>query len=216
MDIKFMRLIFNDIELNKRDISKVRGFIAGQYANYDKLHNHDGKRFIYRYPLIQYKVVHNKPSIIGINDGVQTLQEINKTLSYLDIANNRLEIFEKVIGVKSCQYGNIDHFIHYQFITPWMCLNSKNYLVYLNSTDEEKELLLERILIGNIISMSKGLNYSVSDEIKVKLNLQSSNVKFKNQNMLCFTGKFITNFRIPDYLGVGKSVSRGFGTIVQL
>ncbi len=33
--------------------------------------------------------------------------------------------------------------------------------------------------------------------------------------MIGFTGTFTftTNFLIPDYLGIGKSVSRGFGTV---
>jgi len=38
---------------------------------------------------------------------------------------------------------------------------------------------------------------------------------FKNQEMLTFQGKFVTNAVLPDYVGLGKSVSRGFGTIVR-
>jgi hypothetical protein len=30
---------------------------------------------------------------------------------------------------------------------------------------------------------------------------------------MVFLGKFQTNLRIPDFLGIGLSVSRGFGTI---
>ncbi len=32
---------------------------------------------------------------------------------------------------------------------------------------------------------------------------------------LCFLGTFSVNFEIPDYWGIGKSVSRGFGTVVR-
>jgi hypothetical protein len=34
--------------------------------------------------------------------------------------------------------------------------------------------------------------------------------------MLGFLGTFSVNFDIPDYWGIGKSVSRGFGTIVKM
>ena len=34
--------------------------------------------------------------------------------------------------------------------------------------------------------------------------------------MLGFLGTFFVNFSIPDYWGLGKSVSRGFGTIVKM
>ncbi|MEW6621092.1 MAG: CRISPR-associated endonuclease Cas6, partial [bacterium] len=33
--------------------------------------------------------------------------------------------------------------------------------------------------------------------------------------MLGFLGDFLVNFEIPDYWGIGKSVSRGFGTMVR-
>jgi hypothetical protein len=33
--------------------------------------------------------------------------------------------------------------------------------------------------------------------------------------MLGFLGTFSVNFEIPDYWGIGKSVSRGFGTIIR-
>ena len=34
--------------------------------------------------------------------------------------------------------------------------------------------------------------------------------------MLVFFGKFSVNFEIPDYWGIGKSVSRGFGTVKRI
>ena len=215
MVIKLMKLTINNINLNKRDISKIRGFIARKYSEYDKLHNHNGKRFIYRYPLIQYKVINNKPCIIGINEGINVLNEINYSLSYFDISNSRLDILEKIIKVNNYRYGITKELIKYQFISPWMCLNKNNYKEYKNINDKEKEELLKRILIGNIISMSKGLNYTVNDKIRVNVNLKQNIVKFKKQNMLCFIGNFETNFVIPNELGIGKSVSRGFGTIVK-
>ncbi|NOX21076.1 MAG: CRISPR-associated endonuclease Cas6 [Nitrospirae bacterium] len=33
--------------------------------------------------------------------------------------------------------------------------------------------------------------------------------------LLGFLGTFSVNFEIPDYWGIGKSVSRGFGTVVK-
>jgi len=34
--------------------------------------------------------------------------------------------------------------------------------------------------------------------------------------MLGFLGTFSVNFEIPDYWGIGKSVFRGFGTVVKV
>ena len=41
-------------------------------------------------------------------------------------------------------------------------------------------------------------------------------VTLKGQKMLGFTGTFKTNFIIPDHLGLGKSVSRGFGVVKKV
>lgn len=37
-----------------------------------------------------------------------------------------------------------------------------------------------------------------------------------NTPLLSFLGTFSVNFEIPDYWGIGKSVSRGFGTVKRI
>jgi len=37
----------------------------------------------------------------------------------------------------------------------------------------------------------------------------------KGKQMLGFTGKFITNAALPGLSGIGKSVARGFGTVIK-
>jgi hypothetical protein len=34
--------------------------------------------------------------------------------------------------------------------------------------------------------------------------------------MVGFRGEFYINFDIPQYLGIGRNVSRGFGTVVKV
>ena len=81
----------------------------------------------------------------------------------------------------------------------------------------KRKVLLEKILVGNIISMSKGLGYTVPGPIEVNiLKLREVNTSLKGNPMLGFMGEFEVNFEIPDYLGIGKSVSRGFGTVKKI
>ncbi len=103
------------------------------------------------------------------------------------------------------------------FLTPWLALNEKNYEKYQKyGTWAKKKELLEKILIGNIISMSKSLGYTVPETIKANIgNLKEVNTSLKGNPMLGFLGTFSVNFEIPDYWGIGKSVSRGFGTVVR-
>ena len=96
-----------------------------------------------------------------------------------------------------------------------MALNQNNFRKYINSQSSQRPELLKKILIGNLISVSKWLQYDVKDRIYAMVNVNPINVNFKNQKMIAFKGNFVCNFLIPDYLGLGKSVSRGFGTVLK-
>jgi hypothetical protein len=41
-------------------------------------------------------------------------------------------------------------------------------------------------------------------------------VRLKGVGMTGYKGMFAVNFELPDYIGLGKSVSRGFGTIKRM
>jgi hypothetical protein len=63
--------------------------------------------------------------------------------------------------------------------------------------------------------MSKYLGYWLEEnqEIKAELKLSERTVNLKGKSMLGFVGLFKVNFAIPDYLSIGKPVSRGFETV---
>ena len=83
---------------------------------------------------------------------------------------------------------------------------------HMKSRDEQMEFL-RKILTGNLLSMSKSLDYQVPDRIKCDLQVRMMKNRLKDVNVMAFVGRFQANFLIPDYLGVGKSVSRGFGVV---
>jgi hypothetical protein len=96
-----------------------------------------------------------------------------------------------------------------------LALNEKNYQKYKHEQSPDlRKTLLESILIGNIISLSKSLGYTVSGPIQAEIKfVREVPAKLKGVGMTAFMGRFSVNFEIPDLLGIGKSVSRGFGTI---
>jgi hypothetical protein len=172
---------------------------------------------LYKAPLIQYKIFNGKPFVIGINKGADILQKIHEDISYLKIGRSEYQIKEKNIVFKTDYFGITNNCIPYSFLTPWLALNEKNYERYqkLGSWQKRRELL-EKILIGNIISMSKSLGYTVPEPIKASIDdLKEVPTSLKGTPMLGFLGTFSVNFEIPDYWGIGKSVSRGFGTVVR-
>ena len=177
------------------------------------LHNHDGNKFIYRYPLVQYKVIDNIPTIIGINEAANIVAKIGLFEDELIIRDVSYDINKKEINKENIEFGCTDDYIEYEFVTPWIAINQNNRAEYQYGNEIKKEEILKKILIGNIISMSKGLGYTVGKKLICWINIEEKRVKLKGITHVGFVGKFKVNFKIPDYLGLGKSVSRGFGTI---
>ncbi|WP_292379876.1 CRISPR-associated endonuclease Cas6 [Methanosarcina sp. UBA289] len=194
--------------------SKLRGFFATRFNEYTLLHQHTCDKVIYMYPLVQYKILKGIPLVLGINEGVEVLQEIFNKYEKIELDESTYEILEKKISFKEQDFGISDKFHTYRFETPWFALNQENFTDRYKKigTAEQKELL-RKTLVGNILSMSKSLSYTVPKQIKCEINLNPSSSKMKGMEIATFKGEFMVNFLIPDYFGLGKSVSRGFGTV---
>ena len=213
MKLNICRLELLNIKMKPRDSEKIRGYLGNKYDELDILHNHKNDKFIYRYPKVQYKIIKNKPIILGINEGSNIISNIGINDDMLIIGDKPINTFEKKISINNNEYGIANDYIKYEFLSPWIALNQKNIDIYRNSSEMEKEEILKKILIGNIISMSKGLNYTVSDQVKCWINLRKVNINIKDIKHIGFMGEFKVNFNIPDYFGIGKNVSNGLGTI---
>jgi hypothetical protein len=214
--IKTLTLTLGSDNKIKGDAAKLRGFFATKFNEYQLLHQHDVDRFIYKYPLVQYKMVNGSPMILGINEGVEVLKEIYDKYDSIKLGEREYQIFERQISVKEQEFGLSDKFHLYRFLTPWIALNQENYQKYKEVNSVERKDLLQRIFIGNILSMSKGLDYRVPGKIKGDIRARKVVRRLKDTSVDAFYGTFITNFLIPDYLGIGKSVSRGFGTVQRV
>lgn len=217
MEINILRVKISNEWVERRDIPKIRGFVAGVNPNIVELHNHlKDDKFNYGYPTIQYKSISGEPYIIALGDSNKKLIEAVYELGTMNIGGKEICTNEKAFFVERKEFGIDKDLITYKFLSPWMALNQSNYKGYLESDQDGKNSMLKKILIGNILSMSKKMDYRVEEEIKVFLKLNSLKVNFKNNEMLAFNGEFLINFKIPDFLGIGKSVSRGFGTVEKV
>ena len=193
---------------------ELRGFFATKFTEYALLHQHNADKLIYRYPLVQYKMINGAPMVIGINDGVEVLKQIYDKYDEIKLGEEVYEIVEKGIAVKDQEFGISGKFHSYELVTPWLALNQENYMKYYGlKNGDERQGLMRKTLIANLLSMSKSLDYLVADEIKCDVQLRARKSRLKDVNVMTFIGGFCANFLIPDYLGIGKSVSRGFGAV---
>ncbi len=210
---------FPDIRLQTRDAHKLRGYFGNLFREHSPLlHNHfeDGS-LRYAYPLVQYKVIDGIPMLVGFRDGADLLAELFLKIKELDIDGNRYPVLSKHIDHRQVDLTPGDRLHRYTFKTLWMALNQKNYREYisLNDTAARKEML-DRLLRNNILSFYKGVDYWTDEKILATSEVRSKETHFKGKVMLGFTGTFTTNALLPDYAGIGKSVARGFGTVMKM
>lgn len=166
---------------------------------------------------MQYKVVNEKPFVLGINEGAEILRQIYEEIDYLTIGNANYKITHKRLILTDGEFATAPHPVSYTFLTPWLALNEENYEKYQRLGSEEKRReLLKKVLVGNILSIAKSLGYTVEEKIQAEIKrIREAPTSLKGVPMLGFLGEFAVNFEIPDYWGLGKSVSRGFGTIIK-
>lgn len=216
--IPITNIRFPEIQLSTRDAHKLRGYFAEWFREYsDYFHNHqpDGSP-IYRYPLIQYKVIDHVPTLTGIADGAEVLTRKFLNIRELSIGDKVIPVCQKNIENQHLETGVKNDLFDYQFTTLWMALNQANYTKYKQAQPEEQRQMLKSILTANILSFFKGIEHHEDQQINVSLKVQPRETQFKNKTMLAFTGSFVTNAQLPSYIGLGKSVARGFGSILRV
>jgi hypothetical protein len=153
----------------------------------------------------------------AIQEGVQETEKLFKQLSHLQIDNKKVYVHRKKFVTKKQKFGLSTKKNKYRFISPWMALNNNNYQRYITINKNQKQGFLEKILIGNILSASKGLDYTVEDRIKPSIiYMREIKTRLKGTPLVAFKGVFEVNFDLPELFGLGKSVSRGFGAVKRI
>lgn len=211
---------FPEIQLHTRDAHKLRGYFGNLFKEHSPLlqnHWEDGN-FRYRYPVVQYKVIDKIPMLLGVGEGAELLVQLFLKISEIDIEGKVYPVSVKNIEVKTHRVGYSNSLESYRFETLWMALNQTNYQSYHRMANEdEKQAMLNSILVGHILSFFRNMQIELlpAEKLMAKVDMREKTANFKDNKMMAFSGRFIVNALLPDWIGLGKSSARGFGTIVK-
>jgi len=218
MELTITTIQFPEITLQTRDAHKLRGYFGNLFKEHsDLLHNHyaDGTSK-YQYPLVQYKVINKIPHLVGIEEGGELLIKLFFEMKNININGKNYSVYSRNITKKITQLNDFNNLNEYKFETLYLPLNQKNHKRYINiENPQEKNIFLNKQIQNNILSFYKGIKFFVEAQIMVKSKLYEKTTNFKSKQMLAFSGNFVTNSVLPDNIGIGKAVSRGFGTIIK-
>jgi hypothetical protein len=182
-------------------------------------HQHLEHGYLYKYPLIQYKVVQNKPVLLCLDKGIEDVYHFfNKNSWDLIIGDRPYHVEVENLKLNNWVLQVWDHSFKY-FIRNWLPLNEENYREYRQIKDVgEKKLFLEKILCGNILSLAKGLEWRVDKKIVCRINeiRKERWMAYKKVKLWGLDAEFESNVSLPLYAGLGKGSSKGFGVVSRL
>ena len=217
--IRYLTIRF-DTEIKQYEIPAFRGAIAEKAGReHISFHNHLGdSAYVYRYPVIQYKRIGTNPAIVCVDQGVDEIHHFFNNRSW-DILLGERPMTLKVKDLRLQQYTLQvwEHTFSFR-IKDWLALNQENYLRFQNTPGEAEQLaMLEKILVSNILSLAKGVEWFIEKPVRVQIRFLSTPrlVRFKEQLLTAFDAELETNVFLPDFIGLGKGVSHGFGVMTR-
>lgn len=199
-----------------KETEHFRGAVISLFPDNQLYHNHDQSNFIYSYPLIQYKLIGNKPTLVGIGEGATCLDSCWKT-GQMERMRIGKDMVDFNVESKSSSIFAPSTTQSTYIIRNWLPFNQENYHRYKNEESlPEKINMMNRLLTGNILSLYKGLDIWLDMEVRTEISeiIKVSTVRYKGVEMICFDVKINSNISLPVNCGIGKGVSKGFGTII--
>ncbi|TVQ82060.1 MAG: hypothetical protein EA358_00080 [Flavobacteriales bacterium] len=180
-------------------------------------HNHIGEdKFVYKYPLIQYKANRGKAHIVCLNEGVEELYALfSKKNHIIRIGENSSRLNIDNINVSSPFIQAWDKNFLYS-VSNWLPLSGENFKKYINTESlSEKIRMLEKIFIGHVLSFAKGIDWNIDKEIKVSIHeiKREKIITYKKVKLKAFDVIISSNIYFPNLIGLGKGTSTGFGVV---
>lgn len=206
--------------ISQSEIECFRGAVIHAMEDANILfHNHlEDEKLRYSYPLIQYKRINGKAAILCIGEGTEAIGEFFSACDFdvrIGERQVRLEV-EKINAGQTLVQLWQDMFTYR--IRKWLPFNQENYEKYMAlDSMAERYAMLERLLTGNILSFAKGqgIHFEGQVECKITAAAEPRVIPYKGVKMMSFDAEFKTNVSIPDFVGLGKGVSLGRGTVVR-
>ena len=208
---------FNN-EIEPQAIPFFRGAVIASLEKKDILfHNHDEDKLRYSYPLVQYKRIHKKTAVMGVGKGIEAISQLLSAGDFhYQIGNEKVDMQIQAVNAYDNEIILTENADNRYRIQNWLPLNTDNYKQY-QETDKmvDRIQILERILVGNILSFLKGVGIHMEDQIVLSItNITNQHaVTYKNVKLMGFDIEFKTNITFPQYIGIGKNASVGCGVI---
>ncbi len=196
---------------------QVKGVLMKELPKEKFVPHINGKyRFDFLYPRIQVKILNEKIYLIGIKEGVEPILELNEKLEKMNFGNITFNVENIKYEVYKKNFEEKNQLFHYKFLNPWVALNQMNMKKFKTIKNNEKEMFLNKLLGQNIAFLAKEFNVEIKKSIYIDISLDKLDVETMEDGKTgSFEGSFKTNIILPNLIGVGNGITKGYGVITS-
>lgn len=191
-----------------------RGAVASLFTADPAFHGHEGSSTLARYPEVHYRWIADAPAIFAIGPAAQRAMAHPWPGTTLRLGDQDVRVAQVDWTVSAIDRAFSRRLLRYDLGAPWIALNQTNHARYRAMDPAARRAELDRILVGNLLTMSQafGWFYEPHETVYAAFELEREvSCVVKDVSLLGFTGSFVTNLALPDDLALGRSVSHGFG-----
>lgn len=194
----------------------LRGAIGHCFPDNPLFHQHDGERFVYRYPLIQYRWDRSGPWILGLGAGAHFLKEVGWVGMELNLGGCAVTVRDAVCAFRLHEIRPTPRLCRYRFAAPWLPLSQDNYTRYQDLPRTERCFELDRLAVAGVLLGLRGFGVEFSDRLYAAFEMKSARpCGYKGIQLMGFTGSLLANVDLPDGFAIGRAVSHGYGWITS-
>lgn len=204
--------------LYEHQVPQLRRFI-NHFIGHDNdlFHNHKSEnKYHYRYPLVQYKVLDDKASLLGVTaSGVAALESLMAHSGFrercIEWIGEQFAITEQTEDTLTLHTAPV-----YKYsLRQYLALNAANMQEWTARPGLlARTGLLERCLTGHILKFASAIRWQLpprSLQVEI-LDYRSYTTRLYDTPFIGFDLFFQTNISLPQHIGLGKAVSHGYGT----
>jgi hypothetical protein len=152
--------------------------------------------------------------VTGISQGADCLFQITHDKTLPGDGGTTCRIIARDPAIRPEPFGVTETTSMYEFLTPWLALNQQNAKKFYDLKGKpERDAFMQKILTGHLGTLAKSIDYDLPAPLSCESRVRFRRERIHRENVMVFLGTFQTNLTIPDFLGIGQSVSAGFGTI---
>jgi len=197
-------------------VHELRMFLNKKLLEYTSLQKENTSGYIYRYPVLQCKAVKDDLIVMGISQGADCLSELSRDRMVLATGESSCRITARDKEIRSEMFGSTTTTSTYEFLTPWVALNQQHAKKFYDLIGKpQRDAFMRELLATQLQTLAKSSDCGIDVPLLCEVKVRFERERVDRENVMVFHGKVRTNLRIPDFLGIGRLVSQGYGTIKQ-